>query len=117
METNPTFRRKRLRFLRLHLTPFKEIKRVSRCRQRADINVTKPPNERHERCFSRLRKQIKLITMKTFIRSVLLVALVSTLAPSVFAGTDGFTVPDGGSTAIMLALALGGLGALRKFRR
>jgi hypothetical protein len=55
--------------------------------------------------------------MKTFIRSFLLVALVSTLAPSVLAESTPFTVPDGGSTVAMLALALGGLGFLRKFRR
>jgi len=39
------------------------------------------------------------------------------MAPSVLASTTGFNVPDGGSTAGMLALAIAGLGALRKFRR
>jgi hypothetical protein len=55
--------------------------------------------------------------MKTFVRTTLALAIVSTLAPSVFAGTTGFNVPDGGSTAVMLAMALAGFGAFRKFRR
>ena len=57
------------------------------------------------------------IIMKTMFRSALLIALVSALAPSVFASDQGFDLPDGGSSAIMLAVAMAGLGALRKFRR
>jgi hypothetical protein len=60
----------------------------------------------------------KTKNMKTFIRTVLFVALASIVAPSVLADDVGFvTVPDGGSSIAMITLAMAGLGALRKFRR
>jgi hypothetical protein len=101
--SNPTFRRKSLRFFFQRLMPSSLFTRLSRCERMVTANVTGPYEERHKRCFSRFRKQIKLLTMKTFIRSLLLVALVSTLAPSVLAESTPFTVPDGGSTVAMLA--------------
>ena len=55
--------------------------------------------------------------MKNIVRTGLFLALISAIAPSAFATDTGFNLPDGGSTAVMLAVAVAGIGALRKFRR
>ena len=112
-----TRRRIALRFERVRRRRSQNVNIVSDSRL-ATCDLSEPVEvDGHKRCFLKNDRR-KTKNMKTFIRTVLFLAVVSIVAPSTFAVTTEFTnVPDGGSSIAMITLALAGLGAMRKFRR